>query len=100
MDGLVQRSRVGVCRPRKHFLEVDPRALALALPAAAFGIEDLPDIDAELRLEDPRAAIELVPEYVEAAVEVVRHADVVVADAGQQQDDRTPRAACVRGRRT
>jgi len=90
VPGLVQPLRVGVFRlaapARQHLLEVDSRPRACALPAAAFRVEDLADVGAEVPLENLRAPVDFVPEGVEMDVEVVRHADVLVAHAGAKSD--------------
>ena len=59
--------------------------------APAMDIANLPDIDAKVGLEYPGASVNLIPEYVEMLVEIVRHADKMIADTGQQQNQRPPR---------
>ena len=91
---LIESPGVGILRnsgtATEHLFQVDPLGLALPLPALAGRIQDAADVDVQMRLEQARAAIHLLPEHGPGFVEVVRHAGVVIADTGQQEDHRAP----------
>ena len=92
MGGLVEPPAVFVVRRRgvagEHFFQVDAGCRRGLLPGAIFRVENVADVEAEVRAEDFRAAIDLLAEDGEGCVKLAAHADVMIADAGQQQDER------------
>src|SRR5437016_12362133 len=61
---LVERPGVwilrGSRRATEHLLQVDPLALARLLPALARWVQDVADVDLQVRLEQARAAIDFL----------------------------------------
>ena len=65
-----------------------PRFAGRLVPVAIFRIEDVADVQSELRVEDLCTAIHFVSEGGKSRVKLPAHADVMVAHAGKQQDHR------------
>ena len=68
--------------PTQHFLQIDPLAFNLFLPAPALRINDFPDIRPQVGLEDAGAAVNLLFENVPGLIEIVSHAHVMIPNAG------------------
>ena len=96
MDALVESASVFVlgrlCIAREHFFQINALSRRGFLPVAMFRIQDVADVEAEMRTEDFRAAIHLAAEDREGRAKLAAHADVVIADAGEKQDDRAFRS--------
>src|SRR5689334_6653437 len=73
----------------EHLLEIDPLVLAVLSPTLIDGINDVPNIRMQVWLQNCRASIDLLSEHRPPLIKTVRHADVVVPDAWQQENHRT-----------
>src|SRR5262249_12035891 len=74
----------------EHLLQVDSLAVTF-LPTATLRINDVPNINPQVRLENLRASIDFLLENGPHFVEIVGHAHVMIADSGQSTDYRAPR---------
>src|ERR1039457_7401650 len=72
----------------QHLLQIDAPALSLAPPFLAIGINHFPNIFSQEWMENLRASINFLPEYVPRFIETVAHADVVISDTRKQENDR------------